>query len=127
MEDEQQIINLNVKLDKWRAEDLQRIKKHRIEYIGLVMWGLTLATISIAYAKAYLIPPDLIFSIIAGAFFVLGWIQYFRASKIKIEKGDRLMADENDELKQVLKNLSAQIALLVIEIRKLVKVLEKKE
>ena len=71
-----EIKEISDKLDRMRQENI-RDKRENVSYI---LWGFTLAMVGLTIVCPY--PANIAVTIV---FFIMGWIQWFRARRVKTE------------------------------------------
>ena len=69
--------DISDKLDEMRQEHI----RDKYENLGYILWGFTLAMVGLTIANPH--PANIAVSII---FFIMGWIMWFRARKVKTKQ-----------------------------------------
>jgi Flp pilus assembly protein TadB len=71
-----EIKEISSRLDKMRQEYL----KGKHENLSYVLWGFSLAMVSLTITNP--VPVSIIITV---AFFIMGWVHWFRARTVKVE------------------------------------------
>lgn len=67
---------ISIKLDKMRQEYL----RDKYEHLGYILWGFTLAVVGLTIASFH--PAYVVITIV---FFILGWVMWFHARRVRVK------------------------------------------